>query len=59
MSLGLCDVSLESCNHILNEGKKAGGGRAICIVVGGAKEGAQLLLALLRCLDPGRSNTVA
>jgi len=35
---GACDVSRESCDHILQEGQRQGGGRAIMIVVGGAKE---------------------
>ena len=38
MACGLCDVSAESCSYILEEGRRAGGGRAIGIVIGGAKE---------------------
>lgn len=38
MPLGVCDVSKESIDCHLNEGRKQGGGRAVLIIVGGAKE---------------------
>jgi hypothetical protein len=44
MALGLSDVSAESCNYLLEKGKKNGGGTAIAIVVGGAKEGKRAIL---------------